>query len=97
MTKEKSSSRDASLGNQSLKNNLNQIRKDIKRLRYDESMAELDILLSKLQHDAVPVEELKDCYLQAKIHIEHCDDLLKNIEQEVIELNTDELASDLEG
>ena len=75
----------------SFKVDINQTPEEIKDFSYEESMAELDILLSQLQNDSFPIEELQACYLKAKMYLAHCDNLLKTIEQEVLQINSDEL------
>ena len=70
-----------------------QWRDEITLLSYEESLKALDALLQELQNDSVPVEELQRHYLRGNIYLEHCENLLKNIEQEVVQLDANELKS----
>ncbi len=70
-----------------LKNMINKWKNEISLLSYEESLKALDLLLENLQKDTVPLEELQQYYLQGKIYLDHCDSLLNNVEQEVIELD----------
>ena len=65
--------------------------KEITALSYEESLAGLDLLLENLQNDNVPVEDLQENYLRGKLYLEHCESLLRVVEQEVIELNPEDL------
>ncbi len=60
-------------------------------LSYEDSLKALDTLLEDLQNDTVPVEELQKHYLRANLYLDHCEDLLQNIEQEVIHLKPEDL------
>ncbi len=61
-------------------------RKEVCSLSYDQALKALDLLLEELQNDNVPVENLQRHYIQGQIYLNHCENLLKNVEQEVIEL-----------
>ena len=62
----------------------------IQELSYEESLEKLNTLLSKLQNESLHVDDLKISYLQATLYLEHCENLLKTIEQEVVEIEIDE-------
>tara|TARA_B100000029_G_scaffold510400_1_gene601776 strand:+ start:1514 stop:1822 length:309 start_codon:yes stop_codon:yes gene_type:complete len=64
---------------------------DISLLSYEESIKALDNILENLQNDSVPVEELHQNYLLGSIHLQHCENLLKNVEEEVVELNIEDI------
>ena len=59
-------------------------------LSYEESLEKLNTLLSKLQNESLNVDDLKISYLQATLYLEHCENLLNTIEQEVVEIEIDE-------
>ena len=61
---------------------------EISELSYEKSLEELDVIIKNLQDESILVEELQRNYLKATLYIEHCENLLNNIEQEVIEINT---------
>ena len=62
----------------------------VSELSYEESLEKLNILLSKLQNESLHVDDLKTSYLQATLYLEHCENLLNTIEQEVVEIEIDE-------
>ncbi len=62
----------------------------VAELSYEESLEKLSLLLSKLQNEELPVDDLKISYLQATLYLEHCETLLNTIEQEVVEIEIDE-------
>ena len=68
-------------------NILDKLRKNADSLTYEDSLNQLDALLVDLQNDKVKVEELQMHYLQAKVYLEHCEELLKSVEQEVLQID----------
>ena len=70
---------------------INEWRNETSKLSYEESLKELELLLQELQNDTVPVEDLQRHYLRGNIYLNHCESLLQNIEQEVIQLNPEDL------
>ncbi len=62
----------------------------ISELSYEQSLEKLNTLLSKLQNESLHVDDLKISYLQATLYLEHCENLLNTIEQEVVEIAIDE-------
>ncbi len=73
----------------SVKQNINKDLIDkISKLSYEESLEELDIIINNIKSESFLVDELKDNYLKASLYIEHCEKLLENIEQEIIEIKS---------
>ena len=70
---------------------LKEWRNEASLLSYEESLKELELLLQELQNDTLPVEDLQRHYLRGNIYLNHCESLLQNIEQEVIQLNPEDL------
>ncbi len=62
-------------------------KKEAHSLTYQESLNELELLLVTLQDESIPVEEIHINYLKGKIYLERCEDLLKNAEDTVLEVN----------
>ena len=60
---------------------------EISKLSYEEALNALDILLQDLQADNFPIEELQSKHLKGKLYLKHCEKLLNNLEQEIIELD----------
>ena len=57
----------------------------ISKLSYEDSLKELDLILSDLQNETLLVEELQFTYLKAKLYLKHCQELLDTIEQKVVQ------------
>ncbi len=68
---------------------ISSLRKDVETLSYEESYKALDLILVELQNDNIPIEELQRSYLQGKIYLEHCENILKETEEEVLSLCTE--------
>ena len=69
----------------------NQWREDAASLSYEESLQALDLLLTKLQDDSLPLAELQGSHQRAEIYLSRCEELLKEVEQSVALLNPDTL------
>ena len=72
---------------------LQELRQHVSKLSYEDSLKELDLLLSDLQDENLPVMELQTVHLKAQIYFQHCELLLDNIEQEIVQLEPEELTS----
>ncbi len=68
-----------------------ELNNQISLLSYEESLKALDDLLDLLQNDTVPVEDLQRSYLLGNLYLDHCEEILNNTEQEIVELNQDQL------
>ena len=82
--------KDQSSFSQDSKKTLDEDNLIIQELSYEESLEKLNILLRKLQNESLHVDDLKISYLQATLYLEHCENLLNTIEQEVVEIEIDE-------
>ena len=82
--------KDQSSFSQDRKKTLDEEKLIIQELSYEESLEKLNTLLSKLQNESIHVDDLKISYLQATLYLEHCENLLNTIEQEVVEIAIDE-------
>ena len=87
--------KDQSSFSQDRKKTLDEDKLIIQELSYEESLEKLNTLLSKLQNESLHLDDLKISYLQATLYLEHCENLLNTIEQEVVEIGIDE--SPLQG
>ena len=83
-------SKDQSSFSQNKEKSLDKDKLIIQELSYEESLEKLNTLLSKLQNESLHVDDLKISYLQATLYLEHCENLLNTIEQEVVEIAIDE-------
>ncbi|OUW27786.1 MAG: exodeoxyribonuclease VII small subunit [Cyanobacteria bacterium TMED177] len=66
-------------------------RKDAADLSYEEALQALDLLLADLQNDAVPLAELQQRVLHGEVYLDHCESLLKTVENTVVTLDPDSL------
>jgi exodeoxyribonuclease VII small subunit len=70
-----------------------QWRQDVAKLSYEEALQAADLLLSHLQNDAIPLAELERAHRRGQIYLEHCHALLSQLEQSVLELDSDTMAA----
>ena len=61
--------------------------KKIQNMNYDTSMKLLDGILQQLQDESIEVEDIQKSYIKGQLYLEHCEKLLEEIEQEVIQLD----------
>ena len=62
-------------------------KKDIKKLSYEESLSELEIILTNVQDENISLDQIQINYLKGHLLLAHCEELLKFVEQEVNEIN----------
>ena len=60
---------------------------DASQLSYEEALQALDVLLSQLQDDSVPLSDLQRNHARASIYLDRCDLLLSQVEQSVRQLD----------
>ena len=70
-----------------LRNRIETWRKDAAGLNYEEAMQALDLLLSELQNDSVPLAELQQQVLHGEVYLNRCQILLDSVEQSIVELD----------
>ena len=66
-------------------------KKDISGLSYEEATQALDLILAELQSDSVPIADLQNRVLHGEVVLDHCEALLKSVEQSVLQLDPDSL------
>ena len=64
---------------------------DAASFSYEESLQALDLLLTKLQDDSIPLAELQGNHQRAEVYLKRCEELLEQVEQSVAQLNPDTL------
>ncbi len=73
---------------QPIKNDpLTEWRRDAEALNYEEALQALDLLLAKLQDEALPLSELQSSHQRAEIYLSRCEQLLSETEQNVLKLD----------
>ena len=65
--------------------------KEAEALTYEEALQALDLLMAKLQNDALPLAELQSSHQRAEIYLKRCQALLSDVEQSVMKLDPDTL------
>lgn len=76
---------------ESLQDRINDWRKDASSLSYEEALQALDLILAALQDDAVPMADLQRQVLHGQVYLDHCESLLKTMEEAVVQLDPDTL------
>jgi exodeoxyribonuclease VII small subunit len=66
-------------------------KKDISGLTYEEATQTLNLILAELQSDSVPIADLQDRVLHGEMVLDHCEALLRSVEQSVLQLDPDSL------
>ena len=62
-------------------------RKDAEGLNYEEAMQALDLLLTELLNDSVPLADLQQKVLHGEVYLSRCQSLLDSVEQSIVELD----------
>ena len=68
--------------------------KDIKKLTYEESIAELEVILANVQDENISLDKIQKNYIKGHILLKHCEELLEFVEQEINEIDPDFLNID---
>ena len=76
---------------ESLQDRIKDWRKDASGLSYEEALQALDLILAELQDDTVPMAELQRHVLHGQVYLDHCESLLKTMEEAVVQLDPDTL------
>ena len=74
--------------------NIKVLKKDIKKLNYEESIFELELILSSVQNENISLNEIQNNYIKGHLLLKHCEDLLQLVEQEINEINPEFLDID---
>ena len=75
-------------------NNLEILKKKIKKLSYEESMSELETILRNVQDENISLDKIQNNYIKGNLLLKHCEELLQFVEQEINEINTEFLNID---
>tara|TARA_Y100001968_G_scaffold80762_1_gene71883 strand:- start:462 stop:752 length:291 start_codon:yes stop_codon:yes gene_type:complete len=69
------------------KKNIEIIKKDIKKLNYEESISELETILTNVQDEDISLDKIQINYIKGHLLLKHCEELLEFVEQEINEIN----------
>ena len=76
------------------KKNIEILKKDIKKLNYEESISELENILINVQDENISLDKIKNNYIKGHLLLKHCEELLQFVEQEINEINPEFLNID---
>ena len=76
------------------KKNIECLKKDIKQLTYEESLSELETILTNIQDENISLDKIQINYIRGHLLLKHCEELLEFVEQEIIEINPEFLKID---
>ena len=69
------------------KKNIEILKKDIHKLSYEESISELETILNNVQDENISLDKIQINYIKGHLLLQHCEELLHFVEQEVNEIN----------
>lgn len=67
--------------------NVEILKKDIKKLSYEESLVELETILANVQDENISLDKIQNNYIKGHLLLKHCEELLQFVEQEINEIN----------
>tara|TARA_Y100001968_G_scaffold299294_2_gene309829 strand:- start:89 stop:400 length:312 start_codon:yes stop_codon:yes gene_type:complete len=67
------------------------IKSDLSKLSYEQALMNLDSLLKELQSDSIPVQDIQNYHIKAKLNLEYCQNLLEKVEQDIVNLDINDL------
>ena len=76
------------------KKNIDTLKKDIKKLSYEESISELETILTNVQDENISLDKIQTNYIKGHLLLKHCEELLEFVEQEINEINPEFLNID---
>ena len=69
------------------KKNIENLKNDINKLSYEESIFELETILTNVQDENISLDKIKTNYIKGHLLLKHCEELLQFVEQEINEIN----------
>ena len=74
--------------------NIEFLKKEIKKLNYEESIAALEVILVNVQDENISLDKIKNNYIKGHLLLKHCEELLQFVEHEINEINPEFLKED---
>ena len=93
-TDESSKNLSSTSDNENKNHNIETLRKDIQKLSYEESISELETILSNVQDENISLDKIQSNYIKGNLLLKHCEELLEFVEQEINEINSEYLNID---
>ena len=76
------------------KKNIEILKKNINELSYEDSISELEAILTKVQDENISLDKIQINYIKGHLLLKHCEELLQFVEQEINEINPEFLKID---
>ena len=67
--------------------NIDILKKNIKNLSYEESISQLEQILTNVQDENISLDKIQKNYIKGHLLLKHCEELLQFVEQEINEIN----------
>ena len=67
--------------------NIENYKNDIKKLSYEESISQLESILTNIQDENISLDKIQINYIKGHLLLKHCEELLQIVEQEINEIN----------
>ena len=80
--------------NYSNRKNIEILKDKVKKLSYEESISQLETILSNVQDQNISLDKIKNNYVKGHLLLKHCEELLQFVEQEINEINPEFLEID---
>ena len=74
--------------------NIESFKKDIKDYSYEKSISVLETILKNVQDENISLDKIQINYIKGHLLLEHCEELLQFVEQEINEINPESLDID---
>tara|TARA_Y100001968_G_scaffold316071_1_gene343424 strand:- start:279 stop:509 length:231 start_codon:yes stop_codon:yes gene_type:complete len=74
--------------------NIDILKNNIKKLTYEESILELETIITNVQDENISLDKIQKNYIKGHLLLKHCEELLKFVEQEIHEINPEFLNID---
>ena len=67
--------------------NIELLKKKIKKLSYEDSISELETIITNVQDENISLDKIQKNYIKGHLLLKHCEELLQFVEQEINEIN----------
>ena len=71
------------------KKNMEILKKNICKLNYEESISELEKILTNIQDENISLDKIQINYIKGHLLLKHCEELLEFVEQDINEINSE--------
>ena len=71
------------------KKNIENLKHDILKLSYEETILELEIILKNVQDENISLDKIQINYIKGHLLLKHSEKLLQSVEQEINEIDSE--------